>query len=544
MNISPKTANQYWFNTRLLAARAGGAALIGLAFAAAPAYADDPIDLRPVATTAVTASTRYPTYDPFYVSDWSGMTGAFPDGVDDIGAWQWSSDGNQDPSLDWIAWDLGDTYTLSKMHVWNDNAYGDGIKTVDIEVSADGSTWTPTTYTGLSWPDAPNTPDYAGFDQVFSTPITTRYIRFANLVSFGAYGTSEFGYYYVALDEVVFYEAPGTGNDIKSFSVLGYAATISGTNITQYVPLGTDLKTITPTITVSALATVSPGSGVPVDFSTVNPQPYMVISGDHSSTNVYSVTVTTVNGLVVKTYFATTGTGNLDPISNLMALTPAATGIQVENIDYHGGTWLLPGSPGGDDFSILWEGWFDVLAAGGPGDYTFGTSSDDGSVVFLDLNRDGVFTSPDERIVNNNAVQPEIAQLGTVTLTNDSVHIVIGYFQGGGGYVMRAGFAPGTVTDFYSLNLINGSSGYFFPSDPHPPTTTTLTITPPNGSGDFTISGTTSPGLAVHLWKSLDLSLGAAGWTDAGSANADTAGAFSFPLNQGSVPRAFYQVKP
>ncbi|MCX6925103.1 MAG: discoidin domain-containing protein [Verrucomicrobia bacterium] len=390
-----KTLCRRWVNTRVLAARATGATLMGLAFAAAPVFADDPIDLRLVAPTAVTASTVYTDYDAFYASDWSGMTGAFPDGLDDTGAWQWSSDGSQDPSLDWIAWDLGDTYTLSKVHVWNDNAYGDGIKTVDIEVSSDGITWTPTAYTGLSWPQAPQTDGYVGFDQLFSTPITTRYIRFANLTTYGDYGST-----YVALDEVVFYYAPGTGKDIKSFSVLGYAATISGTNLTQYVPFGTDLKTITPTITVSALATVSPGSGVPVDFSTVNPQPYKVISGDHSGTNVYAVTVTVANGLVVKTYFGVQGTAYLDPISNLMTNTPIATGIQVENIDYHGGIWSLPGGPGGNNFSILWEGWLDVLAAGGHGDYTFGTSSDDGSVVFLDLNRDGVFTSPAERIVN------------------------------------------------------------------------------------------------------------------------------------------------
>ena len=187
-----------------------------------------PIDLRVVAATAVTASNSYPDFLPEYVSDWSGMTGTFPDGLDGIDALQWSSDGNQDPSLDWIAWDLGATYTLAKVHVWNDNAYANGIKTVDIEVSSDGINWTKTAYTGLSWPDAPGTADYAGFDQVFNTPITTRYIRFANLVSHGGYDPN-----YVALDEVVFYSTPPpamTPIDLRSVATTAVTASSNYTD--------------------------------------------------------------------------------------------------------------------------------------------------------------------------------------------------------------------------------------------------------------------------------------------------------------------------
>ena len=174
---------------------------------AASAGSMTPIDLSSVAATAVTASSYYTDRDtaevylPEYASDWSDMTGTFPDGLDGTSFLQWSSEGIQDPSQEWIAWDLGASYTLGKVHVWNDNTYANGIKTVDIEVSSDGITWTKTAYTGLSWPDAPGgTAVYAGFDQVFTTPITTRYIRFANLVSHGGWDPI-----FVAVDEVVFY---------------------------------------------------------------------------------------------------------------------------------------------------------------------------------------------------------------------------------------------------------------------------------------------------------------------------------------------------
>ena len=77
-----------------------------------------------------------------------------------------------------------------------------------------------------------------------------------------------------------------------------------------------------------------------------------------------------------------------------------------------------------------------------------------------------------------------------------------------------------------------------------PAVPTTLTITHPDGSGNFTLSGTTVPGRTVKLWKSTDLNLGAGGWAEAGAINGDAiTGIWSFPLTQGMDAHAFYQVK-
>ena len=76
-----------------------------------------------------------------------------------------------------------------------------------------------------------------------------------------------------------------------------------------------------------------------------------------------------------------------------------------------------------------------------------------------------------------------------------------------------------------------------------PPPTTTLTITRPDVSGNFSISGTVDPGLTVNLWKSTNLSLGTAGWTQVDTATADVAGAFSFSVATGADPRAYCRVK-
>ena len=71
------------------------------------------------------------------------------------------------------------------------------------------------------------------------------------------------------------------------FGTLG-PARISGNTISVTVPLGTDLTTMVPVLTVSPLAWASPPSGVARDFST--PQTYTVTAQD-GSTRDYTVTV-------------------------------------------------------------------------------------------------------------------------------------------------------------------------------------------------------------------------------------------------------------
>ena len=238
------------------------------------------------------------------------------------------------------------------------------------------------------------------------------------------------------------------------------------------LPTGTDVTTLAPSYTVSS-GMGSPASGTSRNFTT--PQTYTITDG--AAHNTYTVTISFFAGLNESTYLGHNSQSLLAPISNLMALTPDATGHQVDNIDYHGSDFAaLPGSPGPDNFSILWEGWFDVLAAGGHGTYTFGTSSDDGSVIYMDLNGNGSFADADEYIVNNNNYQGDTQRTGAVTLNVDSVHMVIGFYQGGGGYDMRAAWKKGTGFGFNDLALINGTSGIFFPIDPHPAPAEILTF--------------------------------------------------------------------
>jgi hypothetical protein len=91
---------------------------------------------------------------------------------------------------------------------------------------------------------------------------------------------------------IVITEAVATSSacDMLTF---GPGAVITGTAIAWTLPYGTDVTTLAPTYVISALATCSPASGAPVDFT--SPVIYTVTAEDHSN-KAYTVTVTVTPG--------------------------------------------------------------------------------------------------------------------------------------------------------------------------------------------------------------------------------------------------------
>lgn len=135
-----------------------------------------------------------------------------------------------------------------------------------------------------------------------------------------------------------------TTKSIDSFVIDGTSGLINGSTITVVLPFGTDVTALVPTITFTGTS-VSPGSGIPNDFST--PQTYTVRAAD-TSMRAYTVTVTladvsakditkfTVNGFdaSIATVNATTGVINLTlpkgtVLTNLMPVVEI-TGVSVE----------------------------------------------------------------------------------------------------------------------------------------------------------------------------------------------------------------------
>ena len=69
-----------------------------------------------------------------------------------------------------------------------------------------------------------------------------------------------------------------------------YTSTISNTAITAQLPEDTNLTTLTPTITFSKGATVTPNSGVAQDFSK---EVSYTVTAEDKSTKIYKVLITT-----------------------------------------------------------------------------------------------------------------------------------------------------------------------------------------------------------------------------------------------------------
>ena len=87
--------------------------------------------------------------------------------------------------------------------------------------------------------------------------------------------------------------APSTARDILTFTTPSGSAVVSSNTATLYVPVGTDVTALVPTITLSPYATVSPASGVPQNFT--SPVNYTVTAEDGVSTKLYTVNVVQAN---------------------------------------------------------------------------------------------------------------------------------------------------------------------------------------------------------------------------------------------------------
>jgi len=81
------------------------------------------------------------------------------------------------------------------------------------------------------------------------------------------------------------------------------------------------------------------------------------------------------------------------------------------------------------NLQVRWSGKFRAATAG---TYTFATTSDDGSVLYMD----GTL------VVNNNFSQGATTRSGSITLETGLHDIVIGYFQGGGSSAFAATYVP------------------------------------------------------------------------------------------------------
>ena len=220
-----------------------------------------------------------------------------------------------------------------------------------------------------------------------------------------------------------------SGNSILTFSILGYAGTIIGTNITVTLPPYTVVTNLPPIYTVSIYATGSPASGTARNFST--PQTYTITAQDGSQ-QVYLVTVTvmTANGF----NWTNTVSGNWSSASNW-----------TNNFSWPG----APTNTGDATYSLNFNK---------TGTYT-ATNDLNSGFLLNQLNIAGptlTLKGSDLAFTNNGIALPQINQNSNVTVTvNNNVVFGTNLTVGGtgSGQVILSGLISGGGT------LIKNSSG-------------------------------------------------------------------------------------
>ncbi len=246
------------------------------------------------------------------------------------------------------------------------------------------------------------------------------------------------------------------------------------------------------TVTLNAASTLTADSGATLtvdgDMSsnfplTVNGAGAVTVNGDLSGVGSNFVS----GGLTGNYYTLAPGGGNtplLAPISTLQALTPTTT-VLTPRIDFGDGTESIPGdgtvldrggnganhfgglgvNVGTSDIAGLWSDQIYIATAG---TYEFTTRSDDGSVLYIDGNL----------VANNNFNQGMTNRFGDIALTAGYHNILIGYYQGGGGWGMQASWALLDGPTFARRIIEPGVLGKFTPNS--------LTY---SGTGTFTLNG-------------------------------------------------------
>jgi autotransporter-associated beta strand protein len=151
-----------------------------------------------------------------------------------------------------------------------------------------------------------------------------------------------------------------------------------------------------------------------------------------------------------------------DNNNNFLTRVPGGTGVLGNtNLNFTGNAIQLRAGalfPATDQEGAAWHG---NLTVGGPnlpaGPISFGTSSDDGSTLYIDLNQNGAFEAG-ERVISNFGSHGVVAVVNTVTLAAGTYRFATGWFNGNGGLQTDVTFAPGSGLPIGSQTFVNPGS--------------------------------------------------------------------------------------
>ncbi|MBT5908584.1 MAG: hypothetical protein HOH25_02205, partial [Opitutae bacterium] len=115
--------------------------------------------------------------------------------------------------------------------------------------------------------------------------------------------------------------------------------------------------------------------------------------------------------------------------------------------------------------------WYGALIVGGTspviaGEVSFGTRSDDGSVLWVDLNQNGIFDDG-ELVVDNKGLHGNQNRVGTVNLANGNYMWAVGFFELSGGSYLGVRWKQGVETNYDNMAFVNpGANPSMFQTAP------------------------------------------------------------------------------
>ena len=164
-------------------------------------------------------------------------------------------------------------------------------------------------------------------------------------------------------------------------------------------------------------------------------------SGTLACTGGTGLTAQYVNATPVAASFASLSALTAHFSTQTVALATTATTM---NAGASGSAFPAPYNSAATNFEALYTG---RITIGTAGIYTFNTTSDDGSVLFVD----GVL------VVNNNAFQNVTTRTGTISLASGAHDLVVGFYQGTVTYGLNAQISGAGNTTMVDISTANAT---------------------------------------------------------------------------------------
>jgi hypothetical protein len=202
--------------------------------------------LYPITAITATASSAQPDMEPQDLVNGVGLNDADEHSAEAADMWMTTG---TDPKPDWVQFEFDQPYKLSEMWVWNSNQMietlvGFGAKSVTVEYSADGQTWTALE-DAPEFAQAPGQTTYTANTTVSFGGVTAKFVKLTINSTWGGVapqtGLAEVRFYYVPVQAFV----PAPADEATGVAIGTDLSWRPGREATSHkVTIGTDAEAV------------------------------------------------------------------------------------------------------------------------------------------------------------------------------------------------------------------------------------------------------------------------------------------------------------